>query len=216
MTKKKKKRYEAVKRTSSSSGQSTAKRPSNAMRIAAAVVIVAAIVAVAWFAKGAGQEGNQTQGAGGDSAQAASAKTAPAKDAGIWQLKVPSVDLRELKAEGVPIVIDFGFDDCIPCKQMAPVLADTNEAMQGKALVKFVDVWEHPEGADGFPIQTIPTQVLYAADGSPYIPTQGAMEALGIDLYSVPGRDGDEGFTIHMGALTQKQMDGLLADMGVK
>ena len=56
-----------------------------------------------------------------------------------------------------------------------------NAEMQGKAIVKFVDVWKHAEAADGFPIQVIPTQVLINADGTPYVPSE-AMDDSGIEF----------------------------------
>ncbi len=49
---------------------------------------------------------------------------------------------------GFPIIIDFGADSCIPCKEMAPVLKKLNEEWQGKVIVKFVDVWKYPDAAD--------------------------------------------------------------------
>lgn len=148
-------------------------------------------------------------------ADGSSAATPPASESSIWDLKASSIDLDEVKSLGVPVVIDFGSDECVPCKAMAPVLAETNETLRGKALVKFVDVWEHPEAADGFPVRVIPTQVFFRADGSPYVPTEGLAEELGIELYGFTDEAGDLAFTIHSGALTQEQMDAVLADMGV-
>jgi thioredoxin 1 len=50
---------------------------------------------------------------------------------------------KEIKSYGVPFVIDFGSDSCIPCKEMAPVLETLHEEFQGKAIVHFVDVWKN-------------------------------------------------------------------------
>ena len=88
-----------------------------------------------------------------------------------FSLKITSVDLEEIKQYGVPTVIDFGSDSCIPCKQMAPVLKTLNNEWQGKAAVQFMDVWEYTEGVDKFPIQVIPTQVFFNADGTPFVPS---------------------------------------------
>ena len=52
---------------------------------------------------------------------------------------IEALDLEKLKSYGLPIVIDFGADSCIPCKEMAPVLKELNEDFQGKAIIKFVD-----------------------------------------------------------------------------
>ena len=127
-------------------------------------------------------------------------------------LETESVDLEVLTAYGLPLIIDFGSDSCIPCKEMAPVLQTMNAEMQGKAIIKFVDVWKHAEAADGFPIQVIPTQVLINADGTPYVPSDG----IDIDFTMYSAKDTNEHvFTVHQGGLTEDQMRAILADMGV-
>ena len=85
----------------------------------------------------------------------------------ILPREATSIDLGALTSYGLPIIIDFGADTCIPCKEMAPVLKTLNAEMQGKAIIKFVDVWKNGNAADGFPIQVIPTQVLINSDGTP-------------------------------------------------
>jgi len=127
-------------------------------------------------------------------------------------LETEAVDLDVLTAYGLPIIIDFGSDSCIPCKEMAPVLQTMNAEMQGKAIIKFVDVWKHAEAADGFPIQVIPTQIFIKADGTPYVPSDG----IDIDFTMYSKKDTNEHvFTVHQGGLTEDQMRAILADMGV-
>jgi len=127
-------------------------------------------------------------------------------------LEATLIDLDALKEYNLPIIIDFGADSCIPCKEMAPVLKTLNAEMQGKAIIKFVDVWKNGDTAKDFPIQVIPTQVLINADGTPYVPS----EDLGIkfDMYSFKDT-GEHAFTVHQGGLTEKEMRAILADMGV-
>lgn len=72
-------------------------------------------------------------------------------------LEVTSIDLDALKEYKLPIIIDFGADSCIPCKEMAPVLKTLITEMQGKAIIEFVDVWKNGEASKDFPIQVIPT-----------------------------------------------------------
>jgi thioredoxin 1 len=127
-------------------------------------------------------------------------------------LEVSEIDLDKLKEYKKPIIIDFGADSCVPCKEMAPVLKSVNEQMRGKAIIKFVDVWKNGEAANGFPIQVIPTQVIINKDGSPYVPSEN-ME-INFAMYST--RDTNEHvFTVHQGGLTQEQMTSILRDMGV-
>lgn len=81
------------------------------------------------------------------------------------------VDFESLAEYGLPAIIDYGSDSCIPCKEMAPALKLLNEEMYGKAFVKFADVWVYSDAASNVPIQVIPTQVLVNADGTPFVPS---------------------------------------------
>jgi len=127
-------------------------------------------------------------------------------------LEATSVDLETLTSYDLPIIIDFGSDSCIPCKEMAPVLETMNAEMQGKAIIKFIDVWENTEAADGFPLQVIPTQIFINADGTPYVP--GDDIEMEFTMYS-DDESGAHAFTVHQGGLTEDQMRAILADMGV-
>lgn len=127
-------------------------------------------------------------------------------------LEATSIDLDALKEYNLPIIIDFGADSCIPCKEMAPVLKTLNAEMQGKAIIKFVDVWKNGDAANDFPIQVIPTQVFINADGTPYVPSDDI--GIKFDMYSFKDT-GEHAFTVHQGGLTEKEMRAILADMGV-
>lgn len=140
--------------------------------------------------------------------------SAPNASEGIWELRANSIDLEELQKEGVPIVIDFGSDECVPCKEMAPVLEKANDTGRGKVLVKFVDVWENPSAALGFPVQVIPTQVFFDADGNPYVPSQEFTEEIGVEFLAYKNESGAHVFTAHQGALSNDQLDSILKDMG--
>lgn len=129
------------------------------------------------------------------------------------ELEATSIDLEALKEYNLPIIIDFGADSCIPCKEMAPVLKTLNAEMQGKAIINFVDVWKYPEVAQDFPIQVIPTQVLFNADGTPYVPSKDL--GISFDMYSLQ-ESGEHAFTVHQGGLTEEEMRTILTDMGVE
>jgi len=53
---------------------------------------------------------------------------------------------------------------------MALVLKGLNEELQGKAIVKFVDMWKYEELAKGYPISPISTQMFIDENGKPYNP----------------------------------------------
>lgn len=124
-----------------------------------------------------------------------------------------TIDLEELKSYGLPIIIDFGADSCIPCKEMAPVLEKLNEELKGKAIVLFVDVWKYGELAADFPVQVIPTQILIDAEGNPYTPS----ENVSVEYTQYTYRDtGELAFTVHQGGITEEQLMEALAEMGVE
>jgi thioredoxin 1 len=132
-----------------------------------------------------------------------------------FALKTDSVDLEKLTAYGLPIIIDFGSDSCIPCKEMASVLQEMNAEMQGLAIIKFVDVRANAGAAADFPVQLIPTQVIFNADGTPYVPSDN-MESYGIEFIMYSRKTtGEHAFTVHQGKLTEEEMRLILKDMGV-
>ena len=75
------------------------------------------------------------------------------------------LELEKLKSYGLPILIDFGSEGCMPCRQMKPTLIELNEELRGKAIIKYIDVWEYPEAAEGFDFSLIPTQFFINKDG---------------------------------------------------
>jgi len=124
-----------------------------------------------------------------------------------------TIDLDKLKSYGLPIIIDFGADSCIPCKEMAPVLKKLNAELIGKAIIRFVDVWKYQQLAQGFPVELIPTQIFFDAEGKPFKPQ--SPEEMQMKLYST--RDTNEHvFTAHEGGMTKEQMLRALKEMGMK
>jgi len=123
------------------------------------------------------------------------------------------LDIEKLKSYGLPIIIDFGADSCIPCKEMAPVLKELNEELRGKAIIKFVDIWKYQSFAEGYPISVIPTQIFIDADGKPYEPKDP--DALQFKLFSNKNTN-EHTFTAHQGGLTKEKLIDSLIEMGMK
>ncbi len=135
------------------------------------------------------------------------------KDADFSLESTEMIDYEALSKYGLPIIVDYGSDSCIPCKEMAPVLKTMNSETQGKAFIKFVDVWKY-DAAENVPVQVIPTQVLVNADGSPFLPSDELASQIEFTMYS--SKDTNEHiFTTHQGGLTEEQMRAILAEMGV-
>lgn len=121
--------------------------------------------------------------------------------------------MKKLRSHGLPILIDFGADSCIPCKEMAPVLEELNKKYQGRVIIKFVDVWKYPEAAEGFPLQVIPTQFFFTAEGEPLLPE--TKPPFDVNAYS-RNEDGKHVFTAHQGGLTKEQLEAAFEKMGMK
>ena len=65
----------------------------------------------------------------------------------------------------LPKLVDLGSDKCVPCKKMAPILAELESEYRGSFEVEFIDVWKDPDAGKPFGIRVIPTQVFLDASG---------------------------------------------------
>lgn len=122
------------------------------------------------------------------------------------------LDLEQLKSYGLPIMIDFGADSCIPCKEMAPILKDLNGKLQGKAIIRFVDVWKYPKLSEGFPIRVIPTQMFFDSEGKPFRPADP--DASQMLMYVLKDTE-EHVFTAHEGGMTEQMILQALQEMGL-
>ena len=67
----------------------------------------------------------------------------------------------------LPLLLDLGATKCMACKQLAPILDELSKEYAGQFNVEFIDVWqkENAAKAEQHKIETIPTQIFFAADG---------------------------------------------------
>lgn len=120
-----------------------------------------------------------------------------------------------MTSQGKPVIIDFGADYCQPCKLMAPELEAVHNAMKGKAFVHYIDTMESPEIAGQFPIQVVPTQVLYDKNGNPFVPSDELASQIQFTMYT--HRDtGEHALTTHQGYLSAEQLYMILEEMGAE
>lgn len=174
------------------------------LKIIIPILIIIAIGAI-WFVKNPEQKPTADNKAGSESI---------AKESADFTLHVAEeLDLEKLKSYGLPIMIDFGADSCIPCKEMAPVLVKLNEELKGKAIIKFVDVWKYQELAQDYPISVIPTQVFFDKDGKPYTPSDP--QASQMNMYSLKDTN-EHVFTTHEGGMTEEMILAALKEMGLE
>jgi thioredoxin 1 len=92
-----------------------------------------------------------------------------AGDAATDSGDVPAVTLAASHAApgtpGIPRLVDVGADRCIPCKAMAPILAELRTEYAGRMQVEFIDVWKNPGAGDPYDVYAIPTQIFFGRDG---------------------------------------------------
>lgn len=168
------------------------------------VLIIIFVIIIIWFVKNGEKENNQIINNNIDNTEVLVNSD--------FKLNTRSkIDLEKLKSHNLPIIIDFGADGCGPCKEMEPALEELNEELQGKAIIKFIDVWKYPTLANEYPIQLIPTQILFNSDGTPYAPANAT--ELGLEF--IEDENGEHIYTTHVGILTKEQMLNMLREMGL-
>ena len=87
----------------------------------------------------------------------------------------PKKQLPPTKAALLPRIVDLGRGTCIPCKQMAPILAELQTELKGKATVEVIDLRDDPDAADKYKIRLIPTQIFFNTDGKEISRHEGFM-----------------------------------------
>jgi len=65
----------------------------------------------------------------------------------------------------LPELVDLGSNYCIPCKKMAPILAELSTEYAGRVKVTVIDVKEDREAGRRYGIRVIPTQIFVDAQG---------------------------------------------------
>ncbi|HUX36718.1 MAG TPA: thioredoxin [Rectinemataceae bacterium] len=93
---------------------------------------------------------------------------------------------KEVAQSELPVLIDFWAEWCMPCRMIAPSVADLAKTYAGRIKVASVDVDAENELATRFGIISIPTLIVFK-DGKEYRKKVGAVpkheiEALFKDL----------------------------------
>lgn len=95
--------------------------------------------------------------------------------------KTPAPASQETAAKGTVLVtdeirldfskhkitfIELGSVNCIPCRQMQPIMKEIAAQYPDQVLVVFYDVWKNPAPGEYYKIQLIPTQVFIDERGN--------------------------------------------------
>ena len=84
-------------------------------------------------------------------------------------------DFSKAMKSGKPVVVDFGSNSCIPCRQMRPILKEIREAHSGKAEVLVIDVYKYQNLAGEYKIRMIPTLIFFDSNAKEVHRHQGFM-----------------------------------------
>ena len=74
-------------------------------------------------------------------------------------------DFKKAMTSGKPVLVDFGANSCVPCRQMRPLLKEINSEYSGKARVLVIDIYKYQDLAKQHQIQLIPTLVFFDSKG---------------------------------------------------
>lgn len=76
--------------------------------------------------------------------------------------------LPRVPTPGMVTMVEVGANKCIPCKMMAPIIADLKKEYAGSVSILFLDVWENQDAvqfARQAGVRGIPTQIYYDKSG---------------------------------------------------
>jgi len=74
-------------------------------------------------------------------------------------------DFKQALASGKPILVDFGANSCVPCRQMRPILREIDKEYTGRARTLVIDVYKYQNLAREYKVQLIPTLVFFDSKG---------------------------------------------------
>jgi len=86
---------------------------------------------------------------------------------------------RALKS-GTPVLVDFGANSCMPCRQIRPILKEIEKEYTGKAQVVIVDVYKYEDLAREYRVSLIPTLVFFDKGGKEVFRHVGAWDKASI------------------------------------
>ena len=76
-------------------------------------------------------------------------------------LEVLDSNMKELLAEGQPLVVDFLEPWCGPCKMMLPIVDELAAEYAGRVKIGKLNVDENPETCEEYGIMNIPTMLFF-------------------------------------------------------
>lgn len=89
-------------------------------------------------------------------------------------------EFKKAIQSGQPVLVDFGANSCMPCRQIRPILKEVKQEYTGKAHVLVIDVYKFKELAGEYRIQLIPTLIFFDKGGKEVFRHMGAWDKASI------------------------------------
>lgn len=100
-----------------------------------------------------------------------------------------SISLEKMLGNGKPTLAEFGWRECIPCKEMRPLLEELDREYKGKVNIVIIEIPFHEDLAEKYGIRVMPVQILFDSNGKEIARNAGflpkneiiaAFEAMGV------------------------------------
>jgi len=85
-------------------------------------------------------------------------------------------EFKKAVTAGKPVLVDFGANSCVPCRQMRPILKEVSNEYAEKAVVLVIDVYKYQNLAREHKIQMLPTLVFFDSKGKEVFRQVGIMD----------------------------------------
>ena len=76
-------------------------------------------------------------------------------------LEITDSNIKDMLAEGKPLVVDFWAPWCGPCKMMLPIVDELAAEYDGRVLIGKLNVDENPDTCEEYGIMNNPTMLFF-------------------------------------------------------
>jgi thioredoxin 1 len=87
-----------------------------------------------------------------------------------------SDEFNKAVKSGKPLLVDFGANNCVPCRQIRPILKEIAKEQTGKAEILIIDVYKYKALAADYKIQVVPTLIFFDKSGKESYRHMGAWD----------------------------------------
>ena len=85
-------------------------------------------------------------------------------------------EFKKAVGSGKPTLVDFGANNCMPCRLLRPILKDIGKEYAGRAHVLVIDIYAEKGLAQEYGVQVVPTLVFFDSKGKEVYRHLGPMD----------------------------------------